>query len=197
MQPSDPRRVEIVQVTGAPGAGVSSVARALAHALRARVLDLDDVHWLATDPPYTAHREPAQKLHHLRQQLHDGGRLVLAGSLVGWGDAIAPQLGACLHLRCATEVRMQRIREREADRFAGKVAPGGEMHGRHLAFLQWAQAYDGRRAHEDARSQEADLLWLARLPCPALMLSSDRLAALECAACMHAFLARVADARQP
>lgn len=177
------------QVTGAPGSGVTTVGRLLAMRLGCGILDLDDIHWLSTDPPYVEVRSDTEKMTIVRSFLHSNhSRVVISGSLVGWGDELAKFLSGCLYLLCPTATRIDRIREREKKRFASAIEEGGCMHERHMAFMQWAFLYDMRRMVDDVRSQEGDLLWLTKLSCPTFLLSSDELSAMQCAEMTFAYL---------
>jgi hypothetical protein len=97
---------------------------------------------------------------------------VLAGSLCGWGDFIIPQLDLAVFVSTPTELRLARLHERASRAFGPRVAPGGDMHANHEAFIQWAAQYDdgpltlrSRRLHEE---------WLTRLTCPVLRVDGSR-----------------------
>jgi adenylate kinase family enzyme len=179
----------IYQVTGAPGSGVSTVGRLLAAQLGCEFLDLDDVHWRPSEPPYIEERSASEKIAIVSSVLHspDQWAVVVCGSLIGWADEFAKALSGCLYLRCPAGIRIDRILRREKERFSSAIENGGAMHERHMAFMQWASSYDTRRFVVDPRCQEGDLLWLAKLSCPTFLLSSNELSAMECAELMLAY----------
>ena len=79
----------------------------------------------------------------LRPALAGSAAWVLSGSLCGWGDPLIPEFELVVFLVVPTEVRLARLRAREAARYGREaIAPGGALHGAHLEFLDWAGRYD-------------------------------------------------------
>jgi hypothetical protein len=94
---------------------------------------------------------------------------VLSGSLEGWGDPVVPDFDLVVFLHTANEIRLQRLRAREARHFgADAVADGGWRHRETEDFIEWASHYDvGDR---EGRTFEKHQTWLAKLPCRVLRL---------------------------
>jgi adenylate kinase family enzyme len=162
-----------IHVTGASGAGVTSLGRALANALAVPHHDTDDYFWQPTSPPYQQMRERADRLRLMHEMFVPRAEWVLSGSLAGWGDAIIPGFDLVVFLTTPREIRLQRLRTREAARYgADAVAPGGSRHKETEEFLEWASHYeDGDLVSRSlAKHQE----WLAALPCPVLRLDGSR-----------------------
>jgi hypothetical protein len=97
----------------------------------------------------------------------------LSGSLDGWGDSIVPLFDLVIFLRAPTEVRLRRLRDREAGRFgADAVAPGGWRHQETEEFIEWASHYDdGGREGRSLMRHEA---WLKTLECRVLRADGTR-----------------------
>ncbi len=93
----------------------------------------------------------------------------LTGALDGWGDPLIPRFDLVVFVVAPTEVRLQRLKDRETRHFAAaNVAPGGWRHRDTEEFLDWASHYeDGSREGRSRQRQEA---WLAELPCHVLRL---------------------------
>ncbi len=162
-----------VHITGASGAGVTSLGRAVAEALAISHQDTDDYFWRPTNPPYREMHDVGDRLRLMREVFLDRSDWVLSGSLDGWGDPVIPFLDSVVFLYVPTAIRLQRLRAREARRFgADAVAPGGSMHQQAEEFVEWAAHYDdcSREGRNLARHQA----WLATLPCPVLRLDGDR-----------------------
>lgn len=130
-----------IYITGASGAGVTTLGRALASLLGLRQVDVDDFYWLPTDPPYTTKR-PANDRVQLIQQTLGHTNWVLTGSFDGWGDALIIHVDLIVFVMTATPTRLERLVAREKARFGERIAPGGDMHGIHVAFREWASHYD-------------------------------------------------------
>jgi adenylate kinase family enzyme len=101
-----------ILITGASGAGVTSLGRALADALALSHHDTDDYFWRPTNPPYREIREVADRLRLMREVFLDRSDWVLSGSLDGWGDLIIPLLDLVIFLYVPTPIRLQRLRAR-------------------------------------------------------------------------------------
>ena len=136
-----PRRLHI---TGASGCGVSTLGAALAARLGCAHLDTDDFYWRPTDPPYRESRPIAERLALIAAALDDAATAgwVLSGSLDGWGDPLIPRFGRVVFLTAPTELRLERLAERERRRYGAAIEPGGPLHAHHLDFMAFAAAYD-------------------------------------------------------
>ncbi len=162
-----------VHITGASGAGVTTLGRALATTLQIAQLDTDDYYWVPTSPPYQTICPPAERLALLSAAMAAAGQFVSSGSLDGWGDALIPRLSWVIFMRTATERRLARLRAREAGVFgAAAIAPGGANYTEHEAFIDWASGYD--RGLQSGRNLQRHIAWIATLPCPVLTLDGAR-----------------------
>jgi adenylate kinase family enzyme len=162
-----------VHVMGASGAGVTTLGRALADALGLSHHDVDDYYWRPTNPPYRDKREVADRLRLMRDIFLDRDGWVLSGSLDGWGAPVVPFFDLVIFVLARTEVRLQRLRHREARRFgAGAISPGGWRHQETEEFIAWASHYeDGSREGRNLTRHQA---WLTTLTCPAMRLDGTR-----------------------
>jgi len=155
-----------IHIVGASGSGTTTLARALAAATGAAAYDSDDFFWLATDPPFTTRRPQAEKIAMLRAALAAQDRWVLSGSLLSWGLEVQDQFDLVVFLYLDPEIRMARSRAREAARYGGRIAPGGDMHDLHQAFMTWSAGYDD--GSNGGRSLASHRAWLSTLACPVL-----------------------------
>jgi adenylate kinase family enzyme len=162
-----------IHIFGASGSGTSSLASALAARHGHRHLDTDDFYWLPTDPPYEQVRPREARLALLSSALAQSPSWVLSGSLCGWGDPFIPAFDLVVFLVVPTPVRLARLRAREAVRYGHQaIAPGGELHAAHLAFLDWAGRYDA--GGPEMRSRVFHEAWLSTLHGAVLRLEGDR-----------------------
>jgi adenylate kinase family enzyme len=162
-----------VHIFGGSGSGTSTLARALARSCDGIALDTDDFYWMPTEPPYRTARPVEERLGLLRAALDQAPSWVLAGSLSGWGDPLVPLFELVVFLHTPTELRLERLRTREQERFGSEaLAPGGEMHDNHRDFIEWARSYDD--GDLSMRSLALHEAWLDRLPCTVLRLDGAR-----------------------
>ena len=162
-----------IHITGASGAGVTSLGRALADALAIAHHDTDDYFWRPTNPPYREIREVADRLRLMREVFLDRPDWVLSGSLDSWGSPIVPFFDLVIFLYVPTAIRLERLRARESQLLGpDAVAPGGSMHQKAEDFFEWAPHYDDgtREGRHLARHQA----WLAALLCRVIRLDGVR-----------------------
>jgi adenylate kinase family enzyme len=161
-----------IHVVGASGAGVTTLGRALANTQAAPHHDTDDYFRLPSAPPYRDIRDVAERLKLMHDVFLPRAEWILSGSLIGWGDVLIPDFDLVVFLVTPRELRLQRLRTREATRFgADAVAPGGWRHAETEAFIEWASGYDEGNV---SRTQAKHQAWLAKLPCPVLRLDGSR-----------------------
>jgi adenylate kinase family enzyme len=154
-----------IHVTGAAGAGVTSLGAALAERLNAVHLDTDDFYWLPTSPPYRLKRDVTERLLLLETAFANAEKWVLSGSCDAWIGSLVESFDLVVFVVTPTPLRLARLRQRERERFGeAALAAGSAMHDQHREFLNWAAAYDTGAAA--GRNRQRHELWLSRLDCP-------------------------------
>jgi len=161
-----------IHITGASGAGTTSLGRALAEDIGILHLDSDDFYWLRTDPPFTTPRERDQRIDLLLECARSELSWVLSGSALGWGAKVEPLFDLIVFLRIEPQLRLERLRRRELARYGPRIQDGGDMVAKHKEFMDWAASYD--TAGPEQRSLVAHEQWLATQTCPVLHLDSSR-----------------------
>jgi adenylate kinase family enzyme len=158
-----------IHITGASGAGVTSLGRALAARLETPHFDVDDYYWVPTVPPFRLKRAIPERIALLSNDMRQRPNWVVSGSLGTWGDSLIADAHIILYLETPTDVRLQRLRQREAERFGDWILPGGPMHEQFQAFLEWAAGYDTGLLGGRSRPRHAE--WLAHVPTRVMRLS--------------------------
>jgi adenylate kinase family enzyme len=154
-----------IHVLGAPGTGTTSLGRGLARALSIPQFEADDFLWQPTTPPYQQRLPVPARTKKLAEMVRQNSQWVISGSMGGWGECSKPLLSSAIYLMAPTDIRLQRITEREFRRF-GKAAcaPGGFMHARYQDFLKMASSYD-KSELKNRRSAASHQDWLKDLSC--------------------------------
>ncbi|MCB0542741.1 MAG: AAA family ATPase [Saprospiraceae bacterium] len=163
-----------IHVLGAPGAGVTTLGKALAKRLGLSHFDTDDYYWFTDDDlPYRRKRNPEHRLRLLRPDLESAADWVLSGSLCGWGDSLADQFDLVVYLWAPAALRQARIRQREEARYgADRLSPpDGDLNKVYEKFQTWAAGYDS--AEGNIRSRAAELNWLEQFSCPVIRIEED------------------------
>lgn len=153
--------VRHILITGAAGSGTSTLAAALASELGAAHLEADDFLWLPSNPPYQHLADKNQRGGRLLEAMQAAGRTVVAGSVMGWGQALEDAFELVVFLYVPAQLRLQRLQQREVERF-GAAKP---------EFMAWAAGYDD--GDGVGRSLRRHLQWLAGLGCVVVRLEGD------------------------
>lgn len=159
-----------IYISGASGAGVSTLGAALADRLHVPHFDVDDYYWYPTDPPFKQSRPPEERIALLKQALADSP-WVLSGSMDDWGTEVIQSADLVVFIDTPTALRMERLKSRELQRYGNRILLGGDMYANHQKFLVWAESYEaGSRA---GRSRPRHELWLKQLTRPTLRLNGE------------------------
>lgn len=158
--------LRIIHVVGASGSGTTTLGKAIRAYAGHLHLDTDDYYWLPTDPPFTAKREIAERQSLLKADMAKTDKCVITGSLCGWGDIFMLSFDLVVYIETPTDIRINRIKQRELERFGNRILPGGDMHEEHVEFIEWAKTYDNGGL--DSRSRALHIAWLKNVTCPIL-----------------------------
>jgi adenylate kinase family enzyme len=151
-----------IHVTGASGAGTTTLGRALAAELGCPHFDSDDYFWLPTDPPCATKREAKERNRMLLTDLRGIAACVESGSLLSWSEEITALFDAVVFLWIPQAIRLARLRARELAEI-GRVDED---------FMEWAKSYDVE-GNRETRSLLLHEEWLTGLSCPVLRLEGD------------------------
>lgn len=155
-------------IVGASGTGTTTLGRALAAEWSVPHADVDDYFWEPSEPAYTIKRDPQARLDLMERIFLPRSAWVLSGSVLAWGDALIPSLDTVIFVTVEPDVRLARLRQREARRYGSRIEAGGDRQESFADFLDWAAGYDDPGFA--GRSLTGHEIWLAQLPCPVLRL---------------------------
>ena len=156
---------EVIHIFGASGSGTTTLGKYISHRLGYFFMDTDDYFWILTNPPYSIKRDNSQRLVMMKKDIAKWKKVVIAGSLVDWGDELAPLFTLAIRMETDTEVRIERLKKREKEHFGKRIEPGGDMYEHHQEFIRWASAYDngGLNMRSKAKHDEWQKLLLCKL----------------------------------
>jgi adenylate kinase family enzyme len=132
----------VIHIYGASGSGTSTLGCFISEQLGYTFMDTDDYFWLPTNPKYTKKRERTERLQMMKEDMLNSNKVVISGSLVGWGDELIPYFTLAVRVVTDKSVRIQRLKEREKEHFGSRIEIGGDMYKYHTEFIEWAAAYD-------------------------------------------------------
>ncbi|MBE5781442.1 MAG: hypothetical protein E7328_06460 [Clostridiales bacterium] len=154
---------ERVLLFGASGSGTTSLGKAAAKELGYRHVDTDDFFWLDVGT-YMNMRPLDERLLLLRKALAAPG-FIISGSLDGWGDSLIEYFDLAVFVTVDMGTRMDRLRQRERQRYGSRIDYGGDRYESSREFLNWAQSYDVDDG-TSGRSRSRHLRWMEGLGIP-------------------------------
>lgn len=164
--------MKVIHIYGASGSGTTTLGKAIAEKYGYKLIDTDDYFWLPTNPPYTSKREPSERVALMKKAMEDSDRVVISGSLCGWGDVLIPMFHLAIRMVTPTSIRISRLKEREYQDFGDRICKNGDMYEDYLAFIKYANDYD--TGDVNMRSKAMHDKWSSTLPCDQVVLNGDK-----------------------
>lgn len=153
-----------IHIFGASGSGVTTLGKHLSQHYQIPFLDADDYYWKESNPPFQeAHPIETRKVL-LKNALSTHSSWVISGSLISWGDDIQDEFTCAIYLYVPKQQRIQRIKNRERERFGERIEVDGDMYEGHSKFIEWAKQYD--EGFLSGRSKPRHEAWIKKLKCP-------------------------------
>jgi adenylate kinase family enzyme len=152
-----------IHIFGASGSGTTTLAKKLCSLYNFKHYDTDNYYWLPTDPPYKESRKIEERIQLLDLDLNSNSNWILSGSLCGWGDFTLHYFDLVIFLYIPREIRIQRLKKREYQRYKDDMLPGGKYYEKYGEFINWAKEYDTGDVH--VRSLKLHREWMKKITC--------------------------------
>lgn len=160
-----------IHIFGASGSGATTLGNELSLHLPHVNFDGDDYFWIEK---FSKQREPEDRIRLLKDDLSKCNQWILSGAVCGWGDALKPEFDLVVFLYVPKETRLQRLYEREFQRYGDEILPGGGKYEKSKAFLEWESLYV--EGGLEVRSKALHKHWMADLACPILKIEGNHTA---------------------
>lgn len=128
-------------ISGGPGSGCTSTARAIGTRLGLPVFDSDSYFHKPTDPPFQDQYSPEERRDLLDSALGAQPNWILSGSVATW-RLNSPEPTHGVFLNVPREVRLERLAHRQRNQFGARIESGGDMEQEHASFMEWAASYE-------------------------------------------------------
>lgn len=147
-------------ICGLNGSGKTTLADALAKKLGYKHMDAEDYYFTSSDDPYAFARTRTEAEQLLLADIKRHPRFVFSAVNGDMSAEINSYYSLVVYLDAPSDIRMERIRKRSADKFGDRILPGGDMYEREERFF------------EHARNKTPDRIeaWLDTLCCKVLRL---------------------------
>jgi adenylate kinase family enzyme len=166
------KKMRVIHIYGASGAGTTTLGEAISLKYGYTHMDTDNYFWQPTNPPFISKREPSERIALMKKDMEENDKVVISGSLCGWGDELIPSFNLAIRIVTPMEIRINRIIAREFEQFGNRIQLHGDMYEDHLAFVQWAKEYDN--GDETMRSKAMHDKWSKLLQCDQVILDGER-----------------------
>ena len=161
----------VIHIFGAAGSGTTTLGRKISEEYGYKHMDTDEYYWLPTEPRFTEKRTPEERVALMIADIEKYDNVVISGALTDWGDELIPYFTLAIRIHADTNIRIERIKNREKTRFGARIEPGGDMYQGHIDFLEWASMYDNGSI--EIRSKAKHDAWQKQLRCPLLQLDGS------------------------
>ena len=155
---------------GASGSGTTTIAKALCDRLNYLHLDTDNFFWEVTPQPFTTIRPIEKRKNLLQKELESNKKWILSGSLCGWGDVFIPYFDFVVFVYLQKEIRLERLKKREYERYGDSILSNGEMYEKSQDFISWASKYDD--STEIGRNLQRHEQWFSEIKCRKLKIEN-------------------------
>jgi len=158
-------------VFGASGSGTTTLAKTLAKRLNRIYLDADEYYWKKTNPPFQTKLPLKKRNKNLKTDFVKSGKVIVSGSLVTWSDYWNTAFDLGIFLKIPKSLRMERLQNREFERYGSKLKTDREIIKKSNEFLQWAEKYDDESF--TGRSINQHKKWIELLDCEIIQIEGD------------------------
>ena len=152
-----------IHIFGASGSGVSTFGQYLAESWKIPVFDFDNYYWAESEVPFSIKRNESDRWSLLQKDLSNYSRWIISGHYSNPPAGFDNKLDLAVFLYVPAEIRLERVRQREASRYGSRILPGGDMYKIHLDFIEFCKSYDENIGHN--RTLERHQQRLAKLSC--------------------------------
>ena len=141
-----------IHIFGASGSGTITISQKVCGYTGYSHFDSDSYFWLPTPGPFTVTRGRGDHAALMDRDLNSSPHWVLSGSVTGWYDELVSVFDLIVFVYVPTDIRVERLRRREAERYGDAILPGNSRHQASAEFIEWASAYDsGTRSGRSCR----------------------------------------------
>lgn len=160
-----------IHIFGASGSGTTTLGKILGQKLGWVHLDADDYYWKRTNPPFQTKIPLPIRNARITQDINAADAAIISGSMVSWGPQWEKAFDLAVFLYIPPQIRMERLRQREIERYGDKIEQNPERKAQSDAFFNWAAQYDDPDFR--GRSLTVHEEWITRLTFPVLRIEGD------------------------
>jgi shikimate kinase len=151
-------------VFGANGSGKSTLGRELARVLNFKHMDIEEYHFEKSEIPYTVARSREDCLNFMLADIKKYNSFVLSAVTGDFGEEISAMYDLAVWISVPVETRMERIEQREYEKYGERVLKGGDLYENRLKFINFARNRDLSKIDK----------WAQTLTCPVICVDGTK-----------------------
>lgn len=140
-------------VFGANGSGKTTLGRELARILGFKHMDHEVYAFAESETPYLKERSCDEQIKLMLADIEESRGFVISAVTGDFGEEIESLYDLAVYIEAPLELRIERIKQREIDKFGGRVLEGGDLFEQRQKFLdfvvtrplskieQWAKSF--------------------------------------------------------
>ena len=145
-------------VFGANGSGKTTLGRELARILSFKHMDHEDYAFNKSEIPYTDPRTNEECIELMLADIEKYRSFIISAVTGDFGNKIPQYYKLAVYLKAPLELRMERVKQREYDKFGDRVREGGDMYEQRLEFHKFVVSRPLSRIDQ----------WAETLTCPVI-----------------------------
>jgi len=145
-------------VFGLNGCGKTTLARELARILNYVHMDAEDYYFRESEIPYTDVRSHDEVIRLMLADIKKHRGFVISSVTGDYGDEIMSMYSLAVYITVPTEVRINRVEQREHERHGKRIREDGDMYEQHKKFITFVAS----------RSLAPVEQWAETLACPVI-----------------------------
>lgn len=151
-------------IFGANGSGKTTLGCELARILNFKHIDIEDYAFAESDIPYTNERSKEECINLMLADIEKYKTFVISAVMGDFGVAVSQFYKLAVLISVPKEIRMERIKKREIERFGDRVLEGGDMYAQRQRFHDFVAS----------RPLEGIEKWAETLMCPMLRIDGTK-----------------------
>ena len=156
--------MSVILICGLNGCGKTTLGRELARVLKYSFLNDEDYWFLESDIPFSKCRSDEDAKATVMSFLEQNENCIIVASRGDLGAEINSKLDTVVYLSAPLEIRFERIKKRDSDRFADRVLEGGDMYEQQKKFYEFAVT----------RTTDKIKKWLESLSCDVICIDGRK-----------------------
>ncbi|WP_298903546.1 AAA family ATPase [uncultured Psychroserpens sp.] len=160
-----------VLIFGASGSGTTTLGNEIERQIAFKHLDVDHYYWKNTEPPFQEKIPLDERNQNLKADFKTFENVVVSGSMVSWGIEWQTAFDIVVFITLDNEKRMERLKNREAERYGKRLITNKSIKQNSEAFLEWANQYEN--PNFEGRSLKIHNNWIKQLNCKIMRIDGE------------------------